>query len=121
MRQAFIKNGIIRSYEVCNNRVIGAFIISGLFKTFNPTLEAFYADGWEDYVIPVPEPPSKEEQYWSRYIELKREKYDMDKEFELLRQRSTKALEFAAYYDDCDDFKKQAYREVYGTTPPLNL
>lgn len=120
MIQYFVKNGVVRAFNVVGGKVMAMIRILGLWVG-NPTLEQLYAEGWEDYVMPVPEPPSKEEQYWNRYMELKREKYDMDKEFELLRQRSTKALEFAAYYDDCDDFKKQAYREVYGTTPPLNL
>lgn len=124
MRQTFIKNGNVRNYEVRNNRVIGAFVGAGLIKIFNPTLEAFYADGWEDYTPPTPptpEPPTQEEQYKARVIELIREQYTIEDEISLLRQRTTKALQFATYFDFCEDCKKQAYREVYGTTPPLNL
>lgn len=55
MRQTFIKDGDIRSYEVQDDKVIATLLIGGVWVS-NPTLEAFYADGWEDYIEPVPEP-----------------------------------------------------------------
>lgn len=63
MRQTFIKDGQIRSYEVQDGKVIATLLIGGNWVS-NPTLEAFYADGWEDYIAPAPEP------YIPTYAEL---------------------------------------------------
>lgn len=63
MRQAFVKNGQIRSFEVQDGKVIATLEIGGVWVS-NPTLEAFYADGWQDYTPPAPEP------YIPTYAEL---------------------------------------------------
>lgn len=121
MIQSFIKNGVVRSYDVRNNRVIGACIEQGRFKTYNPLLSAFYADGWVDYIEPVPEPPSLEEQYENRTIELIRNKYTIDQELSRLRQKEAKTNLYKEYYEYCEACKKQAYEEVYGKEPPADL
>lgn len=66
MRQTFIKDGQIRSYEVQDGKVIATLLIGGVWVS-NPTLEAFYADGWEDYIAPEPPAP---EPYIPTYAEL---------------------------------------------------
>lgn len=66
MRQTFIKDGNIRSYEVQDGKVIATLLIDGVWVS-NPTLEAFYADGWEDYIAPEPPAP---EPYIPTYAEL---------------------------------------------------
>jgi len=63
-RQSFIKDGQVRSYEVRDGKVIGASIIIGDFKRYNPTLADFLADGWTEYTPPAPEP------YLPTYSEL---------------------------------------------------
>lgn len=113
MRQYFIKDGLIRSFEVVNGKVIATLIIDGDWVS-NPTLEDFLADGWREYIPPVPEPPSKEQQYKWRVQELIAERYDVSDELALHRQRDTKVEEFAVYNTYCEDCKKQAHREIYG-------
>ena len=63
MRQAFKKDGVIRSFEVVDNRVMVTVEINGVWVS-NPTREAFLADGWREYIAPVPEP------YTPTYSEL---------------------------------------------------
>lgn len=63
MRQTFEKDGIIRSFEVVDDRVMATIEIGGEWVA-NPTLEAFLADGWRVYIAPVPEP------YIPTYAEL---------------------------------------------------
>lgn len=62
MKQYFIKDGKVRSFEVADGKVIATIEISGEWVS-NPTLDAFYADGWQDYIVPIPEPyvPTYEE------------------------------------------------------------
>lgn len=63
MRQSFIKDGVIRSFEVQGGKVIATLIIDGDWVS-NPTLEDFLADGWREYIAPVPYP------YIPTYAEL---------------------------------------------------
>ena len=63
MRQTFIKDELVRSFEVADGKVIATLLIGGVW-TSNPTLEAFLADGWQEYIAPVPEP------YIPTYAEL---------------------------------------------------
>lgn len=63
MRQTFIKDGLVRSFEVADGKVMATLEIDGVW-TSNPTLDAFYADGWQDWIVPVPEP------YVPTYAEL---------------------------------------------------
>ena len=63
MRQMFIKDGKIRSFEVQSGKVIATLIIGNKCIS-NPTLEVFLADGWREYIVPVPEP------YIPTYAEL---------------------------------------------------
>lgn len=63
MRQTFEKYGIIRSFEVENDRVLATIEIGGEWVA-NPSLESFLADGWHAYIAPVPEP------YIPTYAEL---------------------------------------------------
>lgn len=113
MRKYFIKDGKVRAFNVEDGRVMATIEIGGEWVS-NPSLEAFLADGWQEYIVPVPEPPTKEQQYKWRVIELIRQRYDADDEMALLRQRETKAEEFAAYNTYCEDCKAQAYQEIYG-------
>ena len=112
-RKSYIKDGKIRWLNVDDARVYATLLIGNGWIS-NPTLEAFYADGWQEYIVPVPEPPSKEQQYKWRVQELIAKRYDMSDELALHRQRDTKVEEFAVYNTYCEDCKKQAHKEIYG-------
>lgn len=109
----FEKDGKIRIFKVVDDRVMTTIEIGGVWVS-NPTLADFLADGWREWIAPTPEPPTKEQQYKWRVVELIRQRYDADDEMALLRQRETKAEEFAAYNTYCEDCKAQAYQEIYG-------
>lgn len=113
MRMTFEKDGKIRIFKVVDDRVMTTIEIGGVWVS-NPTLADFLADGWREWIAPTPEPPTKEQQYKWRVVELIRQRYDADDEMALLRQRETKAEEFAAYNTYCEDCKAQAYQEIYG-------
>lgn len=49
MRQTFVRNGMIRSFDV-----VGGKVNTCEGGVFNPTLEQFHAAGWQDYVAPEP-------------------------------------------------------------------
>lgn len=112
MRQTFEKDGIIRSFEVVDNRVMTTIEIGGEWVS-NPSLEAFLADGWREWIAPVPEPilPTIEE-----LVEGKlRERYTINQEFEVQRKRDTEPEAFAAYYayvEECIEWaNKQPHRD----------
>lgn len=96
MRKTFEKDGKVRSFEVENDRVLATIEIGGEWIA-NPTLEAFLADGWMEWIVPIPEPilPTIEE-----LVEGKlRERYTINQEFEVNRKRETEPLAFQSYYD----------------------
>lgn len=62
-RKTYIKDGVIRTFNADDERVYATLLI-GCEWVANPTLEEFYADGWCDYIAPVPEP------YIPTYAEL---------------------------------------------------
>lgn len=63
MRQTFIKDDKIRNFDVVGDRVLATIEIAGVWVS-NPPLEAFLADGWREWIVPVPEP------YIPTYAEL---------------------------------------------------
>lgn len=137
MRQTFIKDGVIRSFEVKNGKVRTTIKV-GHHWVGNPTLEQFYAQGWEDYVPPIPEPPSKMEQYRQRVAELVREEYSEDAEFAIHRRhfavicngngngngnskghgngqgQEEQDEDFERYNAYCEECEERAYREIFG-------
>lgn len=76
----------------------------------NPTDEILLADGWSEYVLPEIEPltPSYEE----RVELLIREKYSINQELAIQRQRETKPEEFAEYFSYCEECKSIARKEL---------
>lgn len=101
MRQYFRKGDVIRSFEVRDGKVLTTIVV-GTNQVINPTLEQFYADGWEDYIMPVPEPvlPTIEElvERALRYGEDGgTPTYTINQEFEVNRRRDTHPQEFATY------------------------
>lgn len=63
MRQTFEKDGKIRSFYVVDDRVLATVEIAGRWVS-NPPLADFLADGWREWIAPVPEP------YIPTYAEL---------------------------------------------------
>ena len=74
----------------------------------NPTEDMLLADGWEVY-SPVVEPhkPTYEE----RVEYLIRERYSLNEELAIQRQRDTKVDEFNEYYAYCEECKQRAKEE----------
>jgi hypothetical protein len=113
MRKTFEKDGKIRSFDVVDWRVMATIEIGGEWVA-NPTLAAFLADGWREYIAPVPEPilPTIEE-----LVEGKlRERYTINQEFEVQRKRDTDPQSFEAYYDYVEECiiwaNKQPHRDA---------
>lgn len=104
----------IKNNEIKNIKKI--VIVADGMRVFNPRVEQVLSDGWRPYTSPIPEYPevSQEEQYKDRVIELVREKYSIDDELAIQRQRDTKIEEFNVYYSFVEDCKIKAKEEIYG-------
>lgn len=78
-------------------------------QVINPTEEMILTDGWHEFVAPEAEPykPTYEE----RVEQLIRERYSLNEELAIQRQRDTKVDEFNAYYEYCEDCKTKAKEE----------
>ena len=63
IRKSYIKDGKVRSFQVDDERVYATLEIGGQWVS-NPTLTDFLADGWREFIAPVPEP------YIPTYAEL---------------------------------------------------
>ena len=78
-------------------------------QVINPSEEMILSDGWQEYVVPEAEPyvPSYEE----RVEHLIREKYNVNQELAIQRQRETKPDEFAEYFSYCEECKAKVKNE----------
>lgn len=80
---------------------------------YNPT-EAMVKDaGWKEYE--EEENEAQETDYEQAVVALIREKYSVDEELALLRQREEKEDEFKTYYDYCEECKAKV-KESLGMT-----
>ncbi len=93
----YIKDGIISECKVIrlDNRWIS-----------NPRAEQIAQAGWVEYVPPTIEPyvPTYEE----KVVNAIRERYTIDDELAILRQRDSKPNEFAEYNEYCEECKRNA-------------
>lgn len=107
MNKLYIKNNIIKTRE----KIV---IFKDKMQIFNPKEETLFEDGWTIYTSPVQEPIEVpiEEQYKQRIIELIREKYSVDDELAIQRQRDTKTEEFEAYNTFVEECKVRAREEL---------
>lgn len=105
--ELYIKQNKIKQRKDIN------IVVDGM-RIFNPTEEMLLQDGWEKYVPPTPEPMEIpiEEQYKQRVIELIREKYSIDDELAILRQRDTKIKEFQEYDTYVEECKTRVKEEL---------
>lgn len=113
MIELYIKNDTIKSR---NQIVINNYDEEqGYTQIFNPPHELLIENGWELYEVPQPKPIeiTLEDQYKTRIIDLIREKYTIDDEIALLRQRDLKIDEFEEYNTYVEECKQIAHREIY--------
>lgn len=113
------KNGNETYYEgQPMTRKIGNTLFSGI-----PSEEQLTEWGFEEYIPPTPEPkeptPPTEEELEQRYVyrvrELIREKYAIEDELAIQRQRYTDPDKFNEYNDFCEECKAKAREETYNT------
>lgn len=96
--------------EINGKRVFFNGILKvGNKQIINPTKEQILADGWQEY-IPAPVEPYVPT-YEERVEELIRERYSLNQELAIQRQRETKVDEFNAYYEYCEECKTKAKEE----------
>lgn len=112
MYKYFKKENTIKRYEVQDGKVLCTIQIGDKWVS-NPTLEQFLAQGWEEYTPPQPQPyvPTYEE----LVVQKIRERYTIDDELAILRQRDVKQDEFAEYNDFCEQCKAEAREETNKT------
>ena len=111
MMKQYTKDGKIRAFKVENDRVFATLQIGGVWIS-NPTLADFLAEGWQEYTPPTPEQPQTPAPSVPTYKELVvsfiRERYDLNDELAILRQRDIKPEEFAEYNAYCEECKEKA-------------
>ena len=116
----FIKDGIKKRYEVQDGKVLCTIQIGDKWVS-NPTLEQFKSQGWEEYTPPTPPAPQPyvptyDELYKQRIVELVRERYDIDDELAILRQRESKPEQFAEYNEFVEQCKVEAHEYAESQT-----
>ena len=112
MSKLYIKDGVI----LPKHKIKGTKEVNGKkFIVYNPNEETMLADGWIEYKPQVETiTPNQEEQYKQRIVNLVRERYSVDDELAILRQRDSKVEEFAEYNSFVENCKEIAYNEIYG-------
>lgn len=102
----------IKNNEIREQRFID--IVKDGYRTFNPSHAQLIADGWEVYTPSIREAVkvSIEEQCKQRIIELIRERYSIDDEIAIQRQRYVKPEEFEEYNDYVENCKQQVKEEI---------
>ena len=99
----YIKDNIVK----LRNEIV---IVRNGRQVINPPEEIIFSDGWHEFVAPEAEPykPTYEE----RVEQLIRERYSLNQELAIQRQRDTKVEEFNAYYEYCEECKTKAKEET---------
>lgn len=109
MNKLFIKDGLIQSFAVNDNKVCTTIVLDN-FKVTNPTLEQFLSTGWDEYT------PPEQEQYVPTLEELVerriRVKYSINQEFEVLRKRDIEPDAFNEYFTFVEECIAAAKREL---------
>ena len=111
----FTKDGIKKRYEVQDGKVLCTIQIGDKWVS-NPTLEMFLQQGWEEYIPPTPPAPQPYVPSYEELVVMKiRERYSIDDELAILRQRDVKQDEFAEYNNFCEQCKAEAREETNKT------
>ena len=82
-------------------------VVEDGYRYYNVSEEMAIADGWVAVEV------SKDDQYRQRIVELIHERYSVDDEIAILRQRDSKPEEFAEYNSYVEMCKSTARNEVY--------
>lgn len=101
----YIKNGIIKELKNIS-------VVKDGRRYYNVSEAMAFADGWEVYTPPVAAEESVEDYYRRRIIELIRERYTIDDEIAIQRQRYVKPEEFEKYNDYVENCKQQVKEEI---------
>ena len=79
-------------------------------QILNPTDEMVLSDGWQEFVVPEVEPCTLSyEECVEQFI---RQKYNVNQELAIQRQRETKPSEFEEYFAYCEECKAKAKNEI---------
>lgn len=99
----------IKAFNIIDG-IVRATIKIGDGYVSNPTIDMLNEAGWEEYTMPEPEPykPTYEELVVNKI----RERYSIDDELAILRQRDVKPEEFVEYNSYCEQCKRNAKEEV---------
>lgn len=82
-------------------------VVIGKHRLFNPSDDSLTRAGWTQVKEEVPAPS-----YEERVVALIRERYSVNDELALLRQRDSKPEEFAAYNAWCEACKERVKDEL---------
>lgn len=109
----YIKNNEIRPANqiVCKEirqEEIEEIIQDIEYNVYNPSEELILADGWTVY-------DNTQEEYENKVVELIREKYTLNQELAILRQRDVKTEEFEEYNSYVENCKAKAKEEIWNT------
>ena len=107
----YIKNNEIKPANRIVCRITEQEEIDGVlqaveYKVYNPSEEMILADGWQPY-------DNRAEEYEERVIALVRQRYTVNQELAILRQRDTKPEEFDEYNAYVEQCKATARKEVW--------
>lgn len=99
----YIKDNIVKF----RNEIV---IYKNDVQVINPSEEMILSDGWHEFVALEAEPykPTYEE----RVEELIRERFSINQELAIQRQRDTKPSEFDEYFAYCEECKRIAKEEI---------
>ena len=111
----FVKEGEIKSqYQIVCKKTeqeeIGGVLQDVEYNVYNPPEEMILADGWEIY-------DNRGELYEERVVELIRQRYSINQELAILRQRDSKAEEFGEYNSYVEECKATARKEIFSDEP----
>ncbi|MBO7230462.1 MAG: hypothetical protein J6V20_03500 [Bacteroidaceae bacterium] len=95
----YIKNNKVKF----RNEIV---VVRNGVQVINPTEEMILVEGWQEFVMP--ETGSYIPSYEERVEQLIREKYSINQELAIQRQRDTKPSEFEEYFVFCEECKTMA-------------
>lgn len=107
----YIKNNEIRPANQIVCKEIRQEEIEGVvqdveYNIYNPSEEMILSDGWEIY-------DNSQELYEEKVVELIRERYTVNQELAILRQRDSKQEEFEEYNTYVEECKTIAKKEIF--------
>lgn len=111
----YIKNNEIRPANQIVCKEIRQEEIEGVvqdveYNIYNPSEEMILSDGWEIY-------DNSQELYEDKVVELIRERYTLNQELAILRQRESKPDEFEEYNAYVEECKATARKEILDNEP----